>query len=81
MPGGKREDAGRQAIRNLKALYAASCDDNYNPDGIAALFTEDAVWESQGLGRFDGEWTFSSKTSAPLFHTPYEEGWAKTPLG
>ena len=42
------------AIRNLKAQYAAYCDDHYNPDGIAALFTADAVWESQGLGRFEG---------------------------
>src|SRR5437870_169961 len=42
------------AIRHLKARYAAYCDDQYNPDGIAALFTEDAVWESQGLGRFEG---------------------------
>ena len=24
------------AIRNLKAQYAAYCDDHYNPDGIAA---------------------------------------------
>jgi ketosteroid isomerase-like protein len=46
------EDA--QAIQNLKARYAAYCDDNYNPDGIAALFTENAVWESQGLGRYEG---------------------------
>jgi len=43
-----------EAIRNLKARYAAYCDDNYNPDGIAGLFTEDAVWESSGLGRFEG---------------------------
>jgi limonene-1,2-epoxide hydrolase len=42
------------AIRHLKARYAAYCDDQYNPDGLAALFTEDAVWESQGLGRFEG---------------------------
>ena len=42
------------AIRHLKAQYAASCDDHDNPDGLAALFTEDAVWESQGLGRFAG---------------------------
>lgn len=42
------------AIRNLKARYAALCDDNYNPDGIAALFTEDAVWESVGLGSHVG---------------------------
>jgi len=42
------------AIRHLKARYAAYCDDQYNPDGLAALFTEDAVWESQGLGRCEG---------------------------
>ena len=46
------EDA--EAIRNLKAYYAALCDDHYNADGIAALFTEDAVWESPTLGRFEG---------------------------
>ena len=28
------------AIRNLKSRYAELCDDNYNPDGIAALFAE-----------------------------------------
>ncbi len=46
------EDA--EAIRNLKARYAALCDDNYDADGIAALFTEDALWESPALGRFEG---------------------------
>ena len=46
------EDAG--AIRNLKARYAAYCDDNYNPDKLADLFVEDAVWESKELGRFEG---------------------------
>ena len=30
-------------IRHLKVRYAAYCDDHYNPDGLAALFTEDAV--------------------------------------
>ena len=136
-------------IRNLKAAYAAACDDNYNPDRIAALFTADAVWESQGLGRYEGReaireffrgisghftfalhyglnphievdgdtararwyllmpctvgdhpdgesramwragiddeeyvriegrWLFKSKQSSPIFHTPYEQGWAK----
>ena len=46
------EDA--EAIRNLKARYAALCDRQYDADGIAALFTEDATWDSTGLGRFEG---------------------------
>jgi SnoaL-like domain len=46
------EDA--EAIRNLKARYAALCDQQYDADRIAALFTEDALWESPGLGRFEG---------------------------
>jgi ketosteroid isomerase-like protein len=53
------EDA--EAIRNLKARYAALCDQQYDADGIAALFTEDALWDSPGLGRFEGReaiWNF-----------------------
>jgi limonene-1,2-epoxide hydrolase len=46
------EDA--EAIRNLKSLCAALCGDNCDADGIAALFTEDATWDSPGLGRFEG---------------------------
>ena len=46
------EDA--EAIRNLKSRYAARCDDNYDADAIAALFAEDATWESPSLGRFEG---------------------------
>jgi ketosteroid isomerase-like protein len=30
------------------------CDAQYDADGIAMLFTEDALWESPGLGRFEG---------------------------
>jgi len=30
------------------------CDNHYDADGIASLFTEDAVWESPALGRFEG---------------------------
>jgi uncharacterized protein (TIGR02246 family) len=43
-----------EAIRNLKARYAALCDQQYDADGIAAMFTEDALWDSPGLGRFEG---------------------------
>ena len=37
------EDA--EAIRTLKARYAALCDRQYHADGIAALLT-DATWDS-----------------------------------
>ena len=42
------------AIHNLKSRYAELCDDNYRPDAIAALFTEDAIWESESLGKYEG---------------------------
>jgi hypothetical protein len=34
-----------QAINDLKAAYAAVCDDRYNPPKAVKLFTEDAVWD------------------------------------
>ena len=34
-----------QALKDLKARYAAVCDDKYNPEEAAKLFTEDAVWD------------------------------------
>ena len=46
------EDA--EAIRNLKARYAALCDNQYDADGIAKLFTDDAVWESPALAAGSG---------------------------
>jgi len=33
-----------EAIKQLKAEYCAACDDGYDPDRLAALFTEEAVW-------------------------------------
>lgn len=43
-----------EAIRRLKLRYARRCDDHYDPDGLAALFTEDAVWDAGDLGVFRG---------------------------
>ncbi|MEQ8718279.1 MAG: nuclear transport factor 2 family protein [Acidimicrobiales bacterium] len=37
-------------IQELKYQYAAYCDDNYDPDGIASLFTEDGRWIVDGVG-------------------------------
>ena len=32
-------------INRLKMVYARTCDEQYNPDKLAPLFTEDAVWD------------------------------------
>jgi ketosteroid isomerase-like protein len=39
-----------EAIKQLKALYCSLCDDGYDADGLADLFTEDAVWDGGALG-------------------------------
>ncbi|QUH01819.1 nuclear transport factor 2 family protein [Saccharopolyspora erythraea] len=38
------------AIEQLKYRYAAYCDDNYDPDGIASCFVEDGRWVVDGEG-------------------------------
>lgn len=43
-----------EEIKALKARYAAACDDNYDADAIAALFTEDALWDGGALGKAEG---------------------------
>lgn len=37
-----------ESIKQLKATYCAYCDDDYDADGLASLFTEDAVWDGAG---------------------------------
>lgn len=34
-----------EAIKRLMARYARTADDNYNPEEMAKLFTEDGVWD------------------------------------
>lgn len=43
-----------EAIRTLKHTYATLCDEGYRADPLAALFTEDAIWDGGVLGRFEG---------------------------
>ena len=43
-----------EEIKRLKARYCAYCDDNYDADAIAALFTEDAVWDGGMRGKAVG---------------------------
>lgn len=41
-------------IKQLKARYAAACDDDYNPQKLAPLFAEDAIWDGGILGYAEG---------------------------
>ncbi len=43
-----------EEIKKLKRRYCAYCDDNYDADALADLFTEDAVWDGGIRGRNDG---------------------------
>ena len=43
-----------EEIKRLKARYCTYCDDSYDADAIAALFTADAVWDGGIRGRADG---------------------------
>ncbi|MFA7439377.1 MAG: nuclear transport factor 2 family protein [Sphingomonadaceae bacterium] len=44
-----------EAIRRLKHHYCALCDENYNAPALAALFTEDGVWDAgEDYGRYAG---------------------------
>ena len=43
-----------EEIKRLKAIYCAYCDDNYDADAIASLFTEDAIWDGGMRGRAEG---------------------------
>lgn len=39
-----------EAIKQLKARYGQACDDDHNPDKVAALFVEDGLWEGRNIG-------------------------------
>lgn len=66
------------AIQRLVHIYARLCDAAYDPDGLAALFTEDAVWAAASpdgkvdFGRHDGRaqirsfFAGASKTIGPM---------------
>ena len=53
-----------EEIKQLKARYCAYCDDGYDPNGIAALFTEDGIW--------DGGRTFGKREGRDAIHRHFE---------
>lgn len=64
-----RLDAAEQ-IRRLKLQYAVACDNDYQPDVIAPMFTEDAIWDGgERWGRHDGRqaiYDFFAETSKTI---------------
>ncbi len=47
--------AAIEDIKKLKAVYCGFCDADYDPDGLAALFVEDGVWDGgPEFGRHEG---------------------------
>ena len=55
-----------EAIKALKHQYCLYCDNDYDPEGLASLFTEDGVWDGglfgvasgrDGIRKFFGETT------------------------
>jgi uncharacterized protein (TIGR02246 family) len=44
----------QEAIRRLIVDYARGADQGNNPALLTPLFTEDAVWEAKGFGRWEG---------------------------
>ena len=43
-----------ESIKQLKARYCEICDDDHNLDLITTIFTSDAVWEGERIGRAQG---------------------------
>ena len=43
-----------EALKALKCRYAEYCDNDYNPDQLAPLFTRDAIWDGEVLGVYEG---------------------------
>ena len=57
-------------IKKLTAQYCAFCDKDYDPDGLASLFVEDAVWDGgPEFGRHEGRdaiYAFFSSVSGSI---------------
>ena len=73
-------------IKQLKARYCQLCDAGYDPDGIAAMFVEDGVWDGGEqfgchVGREAIHGFFSGVSSDIVFRRPpgaqsdHHRGW------
>lgn len=61
-----------RAIEQLKYQYAKYCDDRYDPEGIASLFTKDGRWVVDGEGgSMNGHEEIKAHFKALSTHIPW----------
>ncbi len=53
-----------EAIGRLKAAYCDACDDDHDPDAVAALFIEDGTWQQSGRAPCEGRAAIRSHMAA-----------------
>lgn len=68
-------------IKRLKAHYCQHCDRDYDPDALAALFTEDAVWDAGPLrGLHTGRQAIGAFFAGAATMIPYAAHLVTNPL-
>lgn len=67
-------------IKQLKARYAAACDDDYNADDLASLFTESAIWDGGVFGYAEGREAIRDFFSPEVSPVPFAIHQISNPL-
>jgi len=75
-----RRLADIEDIKQLKARYARACDQDYDPDQLAPLFAEDAIWDGSILGYAEGRAGIHEFFSAASSLVPFAVHQITTPL-
>ncbi len=60
-----------EALKLLKSRYAEYCDNDYNPSQLAALFTQDAIWDGGSLGYVESREAIHALFSAASKALPF----------
>ncbi len=69
-----------EAIRQVKARYCEICDNNHNPKEILTIFTEDGIWEGEGIGRAEGHEEISTLFSSFQSEISFSQHMVQNPV-
>ena len=69
-----------EAIRQLKARYCEICDDNHDPKEIVTIFTDNGIWEGEGIGRAEGHIEISSLFSTFQNEISFSQHMVQNPI-